>query len=69
MIFFFEQDGRYTRFEVLQLASGASELTVTSPGGDQTVEVLAAVEVTRRMSELRERFIDAGWWGPLGREF
>ena len=69
MIFFFEQEGRYTRFEVLPLPDGASELIVTPPEGNQTVEVLTGSDVTRRISELRESMLRAGWWGPVGREF
>ena len=69
MIFFFEQDGRYIRCELLPLPNGASELIVTAPEGDQTVEILeGSAEVTRRMSELRQSFQSAGWWGPVGRE-
>lgn len=69
MIFFFEQGGRYVRCELLPLPGGASELIVTRPEGDQTVEVLEdSAEVTRRMSELRQSFLSAGWWGPVGRE-
>jgi hypothetical protein len=69
MIFFFEQSGRYVRCELLPLPDGASELIVTEPGGDQTVEVLeGSAEVTRRMSELQQSFLNAGWWGPVGRE-
>jgi hypothetical protein len=69
VIFFFEQEGRYTRGEVLPLPDGASELIVTQPEGNQTVEVLSGSDVTRRISELRESLLQAGWWGPLGREF
>jgi hypothetical protein len=69
VIFFFEQEGRYTRCEVLPLPDGASELIVTQPEGAQTVEVLSGSEVTRRISELRESMLQAGWWGPVGREF
>ena len=69
MIFFFEQNGRYVRCELLPLPDGASELIVTAPEGNQTVEVLqGSVEVTRRMTELQESLVSAGWWGPVGRE-
>jgi hypothetical protein len=69
VIFFFEQEGRYTRCEVLPLADGASELIVTPPEGNQTVEILTGSDVTRRISELQESLLQAGWWGPVGREF
>jgi hypothetical protein len=69
VIFFFEQRGRYVRCELLPLPDGASELIVTPPDGDQTVEVLDGPEVTRRISELRESLLSAGWWGPVGRDF
>ena len=69
MIFFFEQKGRYTRCEVLPLPDGASELIVTEPEGSQTVEVLNGTDVTRRITELQESLLQAGWWGPVGREF
>lgn len=69
MIFFFEQQGRYVRCEVLPLPDGASELIVTAPEGNQTVEVLNGAEVTRRISELRESMLRDGWWGPVGRDF
>ena len=69
VIFFFEQKGRYTRCEVLPLPDGASELIVTAPEGNQTVEVLSGTDVTRRITELRESMLQAGWWGPVGREF
>lgn len=68
MIFFFEQNGQYVRCEVLPLPDGASELIVTPPEGNQTVEVLNGTDVTRRISELRESMVLAGWWGPLGRD-
>ena len=69
MIFFFEQGGRYVRCELLPLPDGASELIVTAPEGNQTVEVLqGSAQVTRRMTELQESLLSAGWWGPVGRE-
>jgi hypothetical protein len=68
MIFFFEQRGRFTRCEVLPLPGGASELIVTGPEGNMTREVVPSSEVTRRVSELREVMVGAGWWGPMGRE-
>ncbi len=69
MIFFFEQNGRYVRCELLPLPDGASELIVTAPEGNQTVEVLqGSVQVTQRMTELQESLVSAGWWGPVGRE-
>ena len=69
MIFFFEQQGRYVRCEVLSLPDGASELIVTAPEENLTVEVLNGAEVTRRISELRESMLRYGWWGPVGRDF
>ena len=69
MIFFFEQGGRYVRCEVLPLPDGGSELIVTEPEGGQTVEFLEdSNEVTRRVAELRQSLLSAGWWGPVGRE-
>ena len=69
MIFFFEQEGQYVRCELLPLPEGGSELIVTEPGGAQTVEILEdSAEVTRRMAELRQSLLNAGWWGPVGRE-
>ncbi len=69
VIFFFEQAGRYTRCEILPRSDGASELIVTAPEGGQTVEILSGSDVTRRISELQESLLGAGWWGPVGREF
>jgi hypothetical protein len=69
VIFFFEQKGHYVRCEVQPAPDGTSELIVTRPEGDQTVEILDGAEVPRRISELRESMLRAGWWGPLGREF
>jgi hypothetical protein len=69
VIFFFEQKGRYTRCEVQPRADGAAELIVTPPDGTQTIEVLSGADVTRRISELQDSLLQAGWWGPLGREF
>lgn len=69
MIFFFEQRGQYVRCELLPLPDGGSELIVTAPEGGQTVEILHdSAQVTRRMTELQESLISAGWWGPVGRE-
>jgi hypothetical protein len=69
MIFFFEQEGQYVRCELLPLPDGGSELIVTEPGGGQTVEILEdSAEVTRRMAELRQSLLNAGWWGPVGRQ-
>jgi hypothetical protein len=69
MIFFFEQNGRYVRCEVLPLPDGTSELVVTPPEGDPTTEILTrSDDVTRRILELRESMAREGWWGPLGRE-
>jgi hypothetical protein len=70
MIFFFEQNGRFVRCELLPLPDGGSELVVTNPEGIQTTEVLrGSSDVTRRVSQLRESMLRAGWWGPIGREF
>jgi hypothetical protein len=69
MIFFFEQGGRYVRCELLPLPDGGSELIVTEPEGEQTVEILGdSAEVTRRMTELQQSLLSAGWWGPVGRQ-
>ena len=69
MIFFFEQKGRYVRCELHTLPDGAAELIVTPPEGEQTVEILEdSAKVTRRMAELQESLLSAGWWGPVGRE-
>jgi hypothetical protein len=69
MIFFFEQGGRYVRCELLPLPDGGSELIVTAPEGNQTVEILhGSAQVTRRVTELQESLLSAGWWGPVGRE-
>ena len=68
MIFFFEQQAATRAAKVLPLPDGASELIVTPPEGSQTVEVLTGTDVTRRISELRETMLQAGWWGPVGRE-
>ena len=69
VIFFFEQGGQYVRCEVHPREDGASELIVTKPGGGQTVEVVAGSELTRRVEQLEATMINAGWWGPLGRDF
>ena len=70
MIFFYELEGRYLRCEVHPRADGRSaELIVTNPDGESTVEVLSGGDVTRRVSELQSTMVQAGWWGPLGREF
>jgi hypothetical protein len=69
VIFFFEQGGQYVRCELLQLPDGASELIVTRPEGNQTIEVLSGTDVTRRIAELQATMVRAGWWGPVGREF
>jgi len=47
----------------------AAELIITHPDGRATVEVLGGSEVTRRVTELQATMLQAGWWGPLGREF
>lgn len=58
------------RCEVHPRADGRSaELIVTGPEGDSTVEVLSGSDVTRRVTELQSSMLQAGWWGPLGREF
>ena len=70
MIFFFEQKGQFVRCEVLPLPDGGSELVVTHPEGTQTTEILRATgDVTRRVSEISETMVQAGWWGPIGRDF
>ena len=70
MIFFYEQDGRYTRCEVYPRADGAfAELIVTQPDGAATIEVLSGSDVTRRVNELQVTLLRAGWWGPVGRDF
>jgi len=69
MIFFFEQDGKYTRCEVLPRSDGTQELTVTAPDGGATTEILRnSADVPRRILELRETMANRGWWGPIGRE-
>ena len=58
------------RCEVHPRADGAAaELIITHPDGRATVEVLGGSEVTRRVTELQATMLQAGWWGPLGREF
>ena len=70
MIFFYEQEGQYMRCEVHPRADGASaELIVTGPDGGATVEILSGSDVTRRVTELQASMLQAGWWGPIGREF
>jgi hypothetical protein len=70
VIFFYEQEGQYTRCEVHPRPDGKSaELIVTDPDGGATVEILSATEVTSRVTELQESMLQAGWWGPIGREF
>ena len=70
MIFFYEQQGRYTRCEVHPRADGASaELIVTQPDGAATIEVLSGSDVMRRVNELQVTMLQAGWWGPVGRDF
>ena len=70
MIFFYEQAGQYLRCEVHPRADGAAaELIITRPDGGTTVEVLSGSEVTRRVTELQASMLQAGWWGPVGREF
>jgi hypothetical protein len=70
VIFFYEQAGRYTRCEVHPRADGRSaELIVTNPDGAATIEVLSGSDVTRRVTELQVTLLQAGWWGPLGRDF
>jgi hypothetical protein len=70
VIFFYEQAGLYMRCEVHPRADGASaELIVTQPDGAATVEILSGSEVTNRVTELQTMWVQAGWWGPIGREF
>ena len=70
MIFVYEQEGQYMRCAVHPRADGAAaELIITHPDGGATVEVLSGSEVTRRVTELQAAMLQAGWWGPLGREF
>ena len=70
MIFFYEQQGRYTRCEVHPRDDGKSaELIVTQPDGAATIEVLSGSDVTRRVNELQIAMLKAGWWGPVGRDF
>lgn len=58
------------RCEVHPRADGAAaELIITHPDGRATVEVLGGSEVMRRVTELQATMLQAGWWGPLGREF
>jgi hypothetical protein len=47
----------------------AAELIIIQPDGASTVEVLSGSEVTRRVTELQAKMLQAGWWGPFGREF
>ena len=70
MIFFYEQEGQYLRCEVHPRGDGAAaELIITRPDGGATVEILSGSEVTRRVTEVQAAMLQAGWWGPLGREF
>jgi hypothetical protein len=65
MLWWFERDGRKTRVEVLNLASGNYELHVIDGDGIERVEHFAeAGALAKRQQQIQDSLVSQGWKGP-----
>ena len=68
MFWWFEREGVYTRYEVIELPEGAGyELKIIDPDGTEHVERFTdADELANRQRALEAELKAQGWTGPHG---
>lgn len=67
MFWWFERNGTYTRYEVLELTPGQFEFRVIDPDGGEEVEHFSShIDLADRQRLLERRLADEGWTGPHG---
>jgi hypothetical protein len=65
MLWWFEREGRKTRVEVLNLATGDYELHIIDGDGVEHVEHFTdAAELARRQQQIQDALFSQGWSGP-----
>ena len=65
MLWWFEREGRTTRVEVLNLATGDYELHIIDADGVEHVEHFAdAAELAKRQQQIQDTLLSQGWRGP-----
>jgi hypothetical protein len=69
MVWFFEKQGSFLRFETRDSEKGEGfELVVTHPDGKQQIERFDdSALLLKRQAELESFYADSGWSGPFGR--
>lgn len=67
MFWWFERDGVYTRYEVLELPKGGYEFRVIDPNGGEQIEHFSDPDaLARRQQALEQQLAGDGWSGPHG---
>ena len=67
MLWWFEQEGRHTRVEVLQLAGDEYELRVIDADGIEQIEHFTnAVDLAKRQEAIQQTLAACGWTGSKG---
>ncbi len=67
MFWWFERNGMYTRYEILEIAPGRFEFRVIDPNGGEEVEQFSNdADLAERQKNLERRLADEGWSGPHG---
>jgi hypothetical protein len=69
MVWFFEKEGSFLRFETRDAENGDGfELVVSHPDGNQQIERFEdSALLLKRQAELESFFNNHGWTGPFGR--
>jgi len=67
VFWWFERNGSYTRYEVLELSPGQFEFRVIDPeGGEQIEHFSNHSDLADRQRTLERTLADEGWTGPHG---
>jgi hypothetical protein len=68
MFWWFEREGVYTRYEVLDLPNGGYELRIVDAAGAEYIEQFDDTrQLADRQRTLETRLKATGWSGPHGR--
>jgi hypothetical protein len=67
MFFWFEREGTYARYEVLQLSSGCFELRIVQADGSEQIEEFdSADDLAEKQRAIEQGLRASGWSGPHG---
>jgi hypothetical protein len=67
VFWWFEREGVYTRYEVLELPGGGYELRIIEANGNEHVEHFQyADDLAKRQRALEAELKSQGWTGPHG---